>query len=173
MTEKQEKILAAALELFAKQGYAATPTSKVAKSAGVSEGLIFRHFGNKEGLLNAIMDQGREMIFQAYSNLFAISDPQEIIRTVIEMPFQMDESAHTFWHLVYALKWQTETYDHTMSAPVRMLVRDAFQKLGYSDPEAEAEALMIQIDGIALSVLLRKPNNLEEVKKVMVEKYMQ
>ena len=37
MTEKQEKILQAALQLFAKEGYHATSTNKVAKLAGVSE----------------------------------------------------------------------------------------------------------------------------------------
>ncbi len=59
MTEKQEKILQSALELFAKEGFHATSTNKVAKHAGVSEGLIFRHFGNKEGLLQAILAEGR------------------------------------------------------------------------------------------------------------------
>ena len=62
MTEKKEKILQAALELFAKEGFYATSTSKVAKTAGVSEGLIFRHFGNKEGLLHAVLDEGETLI---------------------------------------------------------------------------------------------------------------
>jgi len=44
MTEKQEKIIKSALELFALEGYAATSTRKAAERAGVSEGLIFRHF---------------------------------------------------------------------------------------------------------------------------------
>ena len=44
MTEKQESILQAALKLFATEGYASTSTNKVAKVAGVSEGLIFHHF---------------------------------------------------------------------------------------------------------------------------------
>ncbi len=37
MTEKQERILKAALELFAQEGFKATSTNKVAKRAGVSE----------------------------------------------------------------------------------------------------------------------------------------
>jgi len=47
MTEKQERILETALSLFAKDGFSATSTSKVARDAGVSEGLMFRHFENK------------------------------------------------------------------------------------------------------------------------------
>jgi len=39
MTNKQEEILLTALELFARDGFRATSTSKVAKHAGVSEDL--------------------------------------------------------------------------------------------------------------------------------------
>ena len=47
MIDRKEKILQSALELFAKEGFTATSTSKIAKHAGVSEGLIFRHFGSR------------------------------------------------------------------------------------------------------------------------------
>jgi TetR/AcrR family transcriptional regulator, regulator of cefoperazone and chloramphenicol sensitivity len=43
-----------ALELFARQGVAATSLRAVAKEAGVSPGLIVHHFGSKEGLCRAV-----------------------------------------------------------------------------------------------------------------------
>ncbi|MEZ0374295.1 MAG: TetR/AcrR family transcriptional regulator [Candidatus Sericytochromatia bacterium] len=46
----QQRILAAALELFAERGYAATSTGAIAKQAGVAEGLIFKHFRSKKEL---------------------------------------------------------------------------------------------------------------------------
>ena len=46
----KENILHTALRLFAEQGYDRTPTSQIAREAGVSEGLIFRHYGSKAGL---------------------------------------------------------------------------------------------------------------------------
>ncbi len=55
MTEKQNTILTSSLKLFAKNGYEATTTRSIAQEAGVSEGLIFRHFQNKEGLLFGLM----------------------------------------------------------------------------------------------------------------------
>lgn len=55
MTEKQKKILQAAIEIFAEKGYAATSTSEIAKKAGVAEGTIFRHYSSKEKLLLAIV----------------------------------------------------------------------------------------------------------------------
>ena len=171
MTEKQENILNAALELFAEQGYAATSTSKVAKEAGVSEGLIFRHFSNKEGLLNAIMEHIKEMAFKAYAPILAKSDPKEIIKGVLEMPFTISEEQYHFWKLLYSFKWQTEIYDDSISAPIKNALINAFKKLGYNNPEAEAEGIMIIIDGLAVAVLLRQPNNMDEIRTSFLNKY--
>ena len=49
--------LQAALELFSTQGYAATTTKAIAECAGVTEALLFRHFRNKEELLQAVVEQ--------------------------------------------------------------------------------------------------------------------
>jgi AcrR family transcriptional regulator len=51
LTPGQQRILGAALELFAEKGYAATSTGSIARQAGVAEGLIFKHFRNKKELL--------------------------------------------------------------------------------------------------------------------------
>jgi AcrR family transcriptional regulator len=55
LSEKQAKILEAAIEMFAEKGYAATSTSEIAKRAGVAEGTIFRHYKTKKDLLMAII----------------------------------------------------------------------------------------------------------------------
>lgn len=47
-TDKQKKILIAAIESFAEKGYASTSTSEIAKKAGVAEGTIFRHYKTKK-----------------------------------------------------------------------------------------------------------------------------
>lgn len=54
-TEKQARILAAAIEVFAEKGYAGSSTSEIAKLAGVAEGTIFRHYRTKKELLVSIV----------------------------------------------------------------------------------------------------------------------
>lgn len=54
-TEKQQKIVEAAIKIFAEKGYANTSTSEIAKAAGVAEGTIFRHYGTKDNLLLSII----------------------------------------------------------------------------------------------------------------------
>ncbi|WP_420843752.1 TetR/AcrR family transcriptional regulator [Listeria costaricensis] len=54
MSEKQKRIVQAAIELFAEKGFAGTSTSEIAKKAGVAEGTIFRHYKTKKDLLMAL-----------------------------------------------------------------------------------------------------------------------
>jgi AcrR family transcriptional regulator len=52
--ETQNRILAAAAELFGERGYVGTTTSSIAERAGVNEVTLFRRFGNKAGILRAL-----------------------------------------------------------------------------------------------------------------------
>lgn len=52
--ETKERIYAAALEVFSQKGSAAT-TREIAKCAQVNEVTLFRHFGNKENLMQAVI----------------------------------------------------------------------------------------------------------------------
>jgi AcrR family transcriptional regulator len=56
--DTRTKILQAALKLFAKRGYEATTTKDLAKSAGVAEGTLFRHFSNKKAILIEVATAG-------------------------------------------------------------------------------------------------------------------
>jgi len=51
ITDKQKLIIKAAIELFSKQGYAATSTREIAQKAGVAEGSIFKLFPTKKDLI--------------------------------------------------------------------------------------------------------------------------
>jgi len=53
------RLLEAALDLFAEKGVTETTTKAVAERAGVNEVTLFRYFGNKSGLLFAVMEEAR------------------------------------------------------------------------------------------------------------------
>lgn len=59
----QEKLIKAATKLFADQGFAATSTRDIVKEAGVNISLIAYHFGGKDGLLVACLEQAAENVF--------------------------------------------------------------------------------------------------------------
>ena len=53
-----ERLMKAARTLFAQHGYDSASTAAIARSAGSSESQLIKHFGGKQGLLSAILDQG-------------------------------------------------------------------------------------------------------------------
>jgi AcrR family transcriptional regulator len=56
-TSTRQRLINAALELFATQGVAETTTRQIAELAQVNEVTLFRHFGNKQGLLLAVISE--------------------------------------------------------------------------------------------------------------------
>ncbi|MBD2494724.1 TetR family transcriptional regulator [Nostoc sp. FACHB-280] len=53
----RQRLIQAALELFTTQGVSNTTTRQIAEKAGVNEVTLFRHFGNKHGLLLAVLEE--------------------------------------------------------------------------------------------------------------------
>jgi AcrR family transcriptional regulator len=173
MTEKQEKIVRAALELFAMEGFSATSTSKIAKKAGVSEGLIFRHFCNKEGLLKAILNQGEEKAKMVFADIVMEIDPKEVIRKTLNLSKTMIGTAEdiSFWKLQYKIKWEVEQYNKQKMEPLEMALSNAFEKLGYEDAAMEAQLLMLQMDGIVTRFFLQKDFAMKPVLDYLRKKY--
>ena len=80
---RRSDILRAAVELFQEQGFHSTTTHQVADRAGISVGLIYQYFGNKEDLLRAaivdILADFRDRIPAAMDA--AGSDPEARLRS--------------------------------------------------------------------------------------------
>jgi AcrR family transcriptional regulator len=58
--ERRKAIVAAAVPLFARKGFAGTTTRELAEAAGISEALLFRHFPSKKQLYSEILSLGCE-----------------------------------------------------------------------------------------------------------------
>ena len=56
--ERRVAIVEAAKPLFARHGFSGTTTNQIARSAGVSEALVFQHFPSKAALYREILLQG-------------------------------------------------------------------------------------------------------------------
>lgn len=54
--ERRLQILRVAMRLFSQRGFRGTITKEIARAAGVSEAMVFRHFATKEALYSAILD---------------------------------------------------------------------------------------------------------------------
>jgi AcrR family transcriptional regulator len=73
--QRREEILAAALELFARQGFAATRVPDIAQRAGVGAGTIYRYFASKEALFNALYQMWKERFYAALTEGYPTDAP--------------------------------------------------------------------------------------------------
>lgn len=171
MTDKQQKIIQAALELFASEGYAATSTSKIARQAGVSEGLIFRHFESKQGLLDALIRHAEGRIQAIAEVVLTETDPNVLLRRYVQMPFEVPEEEYDYWRLQFKLKWSEAYYSPPLLDKITEKLAWAFRALGYSKPEMEAKLLSQMIDTVSVDILRRGRDQLLEYRTFLLEKY--
>lgn len=83
-TTKRERILRAAIEVFAQNGYFNAKVSEIAKSAGVADGTIYLYFDGKEDLLITIFREHTRNYLQSLERALArIRRPEERIRIAI------------------------------------------------------------------------------------------
>jgi AcrR family transcriptional regulator len=177
MSDRKETILSTALRLFAERGYETTPTSLIAKEAGVSEGLVFRHFENKEGLLAAILAEGQTRIKTLADRIERETDPKRVLALTIDLPMTLLAEEREFWSLQTALKFRSQQaallknqINYFGNLPT--IIAQAFSALGYENPARETELLMLLLEGFGTALMLSgETMNGEETVQFIKSKY--
>ena len=115
------RLIAAAAQLFAERGYAATSVAAIGEAAGASRGLVNFHFRSKERLLHAVIE---DVVAELEGHMFPASssagDPIVALLTLIDAhrDFVTDQPARA--RLLFRL--QAEELDPALGL-------DAFAKL--------------------------------------------
>lgn len=95
-----DRILKAAKHLFAERGYENTSTVAIARLAGTSESQLMKHFGSKEGLLEAIFEQGWDNLSFFYRGVEELSTPLEKIQALLDLTLKAFERDHELKELL-------------------------------------------------------------------------
>jgi AcrR family transcriptional regulator len=89
-----DRLIAAAKRLFSTSGYENTTTVAIAREARTSESQLVKHFGSKEGILEAIFEQGWAKLRMQMATLQTISSPQKQIKVLMQMVVQVFSEDH-------------------------------------------------------------------------------
>jgi AcrR family transcriptional regulator len=63
--ERRSRIERSATELFAARGYGATTVDEIARAAGVTKPMLYRHFESKQELCNSLLERCRDELVSA------------------------------------------------------------------------------------------------------------
>ncbi len=150
MRTRRQDIADVALQLFGDKGYDNTSTQQIARAAGVSEALIFKHFGSKEQLLDFVIKSGYQRIIERNRGGLSEPDPLTFLHSVIELPYKLVLEEPHFWKLQYRLAdHPTASQQHErFMRPLPARLEATFERLGYAEPDKETRLLLLLIEAL-------------------------
>lgn len=77
---KQKRILNAALQEFAENGYEQASTNQIVKHAGIGKGMLFYYFNNKKELYQYLIDHAINIMTTKFFSLINMTEPDLIER---------------------------------------------------------------------------------------------
>jgi AcrR family transcriptional regulator len=118
--ETRDRLLAAAADLFAAQGIDAVSVDAVAEAAGRTSGAVYAHFGSKQGLLLALLDEGKRSVLTGLSAEVAeTDDPGRQVAAVWTNVGAGEEGGGVDWTLLEHELWLRAVRDPEVASVLR------------------------------------------------------
>ncbi len=111
---RKDRIMDAALRIFAEKGFQNATITEISKAAGVSEATIYEYFGTKEDLLFAIPEKITNETFEASSKVIPyIKGVEGKIRAILLFYVQLYQSNPNYSALVLLQLMSNKRFRHT------------------------------------------------------------
>ncbi|AHB71519.1 TetR/AcrR family transcriptional regulator [Cronobacter malonaticus] len=158
MEENRAKLIAAARKAFAEKGFAAASMDELTASVGLTRGALYHNFGDKKGLLAAVVAQvDGEMAQRAKAVAAGVKDPWEtlIAEGVAYIQMALDEEVRRIVlldgpaFLGDPAQWpsQNSCLDATRETVISMMARGIIKPV-------DADAAARLLNGAALNAAL-------------------
>ncbi len=166
----RNRLLDAALLLFARDGFSNTSVKIIATEAGLATGLLYSHFASKDALLLALFERGLVDV-QASFALAAQTDATRRLTALIRGAAAIVRQHLPFWRLFYAVRSQPAALA-TLGPLLATWTQSIRATLQADLSEPEAYALFVQIDGLCEHFALYQPDlPLDEVVEAIVARW--
>lgn len=161
--DKRDRILKAAVKVFAKNGFHATRVSEVAKAAGVADGTIYLYFKSKEELLVSLFeDRVSKLLTFMRESLPKTEGAPQRLRAVIDMQLGLLEGERDLAEVITVIIRQSTRLMKEFAAPQFLAYLDAIAKIVQDgqasgdfrtdvSPHIAARAIFGALDGITLT----------------------
>lgn len=173
----QQKIMEAAFELFAQNGYQATSIENIASKARISKGLIYHYFNGKQEILKKIIhdqiDKLPQLMTEGEQTL-----PEAYIHSLIEHAFHFMLHHTKINRFLIALAIQPKVVEglkeELEEAKLQWMnkLAEMFEKLNYENPMAEAYLLGALFDGVSIGYhVFGEEYPIDAIKEKILKRY--
>jgi AcrR family transcriptional regulator len=161
---RREQIMNAALELFAREGYANCSIAQLASHAGISKGLMYNYFESKEALLVTIIEDGMSEILEYFDpnhdGILTTDELDGFIRKI----FSSIRENQQFWILYVSIILQPRVKEFLEGEPFRNIMEQFgpmlvvyFTEMGFEDPALEMLTFSALIEGFGILMVYAYP----------------
>jgi AcrR family transcriptional regulator len=131
--DRKRQLLAQAKHLFVTLGYQDTTTEKIARAAGVSEPVLYRHFESKKALFLEVLQEIREATLNRWhAETASLADPLAKLHAIADMYLGTTREHAIEFQIMH--RTLIETHDEEIAAFLRSFYLDS-------------EALLAQVIG--------------------------
>lgn len=175
--ESKHRIMEAAFKLIANKGYESTSIALIAKTAGVSKGLLYNYFKSKEALVKAIvlgaMQEGDELMTEVMD-----SNPKITLKNIFEWFFKEMRERPEHWKLITELTFKIEKFDFVHEIVTSKMteyvgfIEALLTQIGHQNAHSEARVISAILDGIGFHALMMVDEYpLAEMEEYLIKKY--
>ena len=160
----RSRILEAAMRHFASHGYAGTSIRTIARSAGISVGLVYNYFPTKADLLGALFEESMRDVRASFASADAASTPAERIERLVRSAFEILDANRDFWRLSYGVRMQPAVVKglgkrlQSWMTTIQSTLARYLEEAGSERPELDAALLFALIDGVSQQYVLDPRN---------------
>lgn len=176
--KQSRKIMEAALEVFAEEGYHSSSMNKISNKSGVSKSLMYYYFDSKEALLKEIMLDGlRNLTIEFDPDHDGILTDRELVHFIRES-IKTVKAHPSYWRLYFVVMYQspaTKLFRHELMSTVNeylSILEHYFNNKGVSNARAEAKFFISILDGVCVNYLHDQENYpLDAIEEKIIKMY--
>jgi TetR/AcrR family transcriptional regulator len=164
--DSERRILAAAVEVFARKGFDGARTDEIAAKAGVNKAMIYYYFKSKDSLYTIIVETVFEKVYLIISrhlSLFDVNEPEQGLVSFVDSYVDFIYSHRIF---VKVLLWDLARGGAIVAGVAGKIMRDKVVQFGRIFEKAAKEGhtrpvdpkhLLVSIIGMVLFFFLAEP----------------
>jgi len=168
----RDKVLKTAGRLFRERGTHSVGVNEIAEVAGVSKLTLYRHFDSKEGLIQAFLEAGSDVMLGRLERAAAKPglSPEERILTALDEGCRVTGRHHGCPLMNTAVEWRGSksspgTIARVHLDRVRALLERLCDEAGLADPAAVANQLFLLLEGAIVVRLVSGRDDSERVAR--------
>src|SRR5213594_2264330 len=154
--DRRTQILDAAVVCFAKRGFHQASMHDISAEAGISVGLIYRYFQNKEAVISAMADRHKqeiqEVLFTAHCGE---TEPQVVSAFVVDLFAEASRNPHV-------AQLVRDVCETSMNGVTDLIARSPDAKASNLTPREMAELIFAVNDGMLMRNVLKIGSTSEE-----------